>query len=139
MRYSKIAKQYFTVQEAEQKISSVNKLLLRLIKLNQVITLVKTLQVQTEVQFTTEVFFIQQYKKLHKLYFKFFKTYEDMLKLGAVIKDIDQGLVDFYAMHEGREILLCYKLGEKSIACWHEVKEGFNARKSVEELKLQNI
>src|SRR6476620_8376495 len=39
------------------------------------------------------------------------------------------GLVDFPALHEGEEVLLCWQLGEDEVAHWHRVDEGFAGRK----------
>ena len=49
--------------------------------------------------------------------------------LGAQVKDADDGLVDFPALREGEEVLLCWKLGEDEVAYWHGVDEGFAGRK----------
>ena len=51
---------------------------------------------------------------------------------GAVLKDIDSGLVDFFAAQDGRVVFLCWKLGEPGIENWHEVDSGFANRKPIE-------
>jgi hypothetical protein len=51
---------------------------------------------------------------------------------GAIVKDIDQGLVDFPAVREGEEILLCWRLGEDEITHWHSLEEGFAGRKRLD-------
>jgi hypothetical protein len=53
--------------------------------------------------------------------------------IGVMVKDLDIGLLDFPCEVEGRTILLCWKLGEKAIAYWHGVDEGFAGRKPVDE------
>ena len=50
-----------------------------------------------------------------------------------MLKDLDEGLVDFPAMLDGHEIYLCWKLGEERIGYWHGVDEGFAGRKPLEE------
>jgi len=50
-------------------------------------------------------------------------------ELGALVKDLDDGLVDFPARRDDEEILLCWRLGEDSIAFWHGLDEGFSGRK----------
>jgi hypothetical protein len=54
--------------------------------------------------------------------------------LGAQVKDADEGLVDFPALREGEEVLLCWKLGEAEVAFWHGLEDGFAGRRPVEEL-----
>ena len=50
-------------------------------------------------------------------------------EVGGLVKDLDDGLVDFPATYEGEEILLCWRLGEDEIAFWHGLDEGFSGRK----------
>jgi len=54
--------------------------------------------------------------------------------LGAQVKDADEGLIDFPALREGEEVLLCWKLGEGEIAYWHSLEDGFAGRRPLEEL-----
>ena len=51
---------------------------------------------------------------------------------GAIVKDLDEGLVDFPAQREGEEILLCWRLGEEDVAFWHGLEEGFAGRRPLE-------
>jgi hypothetical protein len=48
---------------------------------------------------------------------------------GAIVKDVDTGLVDFPARLHGEEVLLCWRLGEEQVAHWHGLEEGFAGRK----------
>jgi hypothetical protein len=54
---------------------------------------------------------------------------EQLERLGVLVKDLDTGLVDFPALHEGEEVLLCWQLGEGEVAHWHGMDEGFAGRK----------
>ncbi len=56
---------------------------------------------------------------------------EEIQAAGVLIKDIEAGLIDFPAVHGGREVLLCWKLGEARIEHWHGVDEGFAGRKPI--------
>ena len=49
--------------------------------------------------------------------------------LGLLVKDLDRGLVDFPALREGEEVLLCWQVGEAEVAYWHGLEEGFAGRK----------
>jgi hypothetical protein len=50
-------------------------------------------------------------------------------EVGALVKDLDVGLVDFPATRDGEEILLCWRLGEAEVGFWHGLDEGFSGRK----------
>jgi hypothetical protein len=54
---------------------------------------------------------------------------EELQSLGVVVKDLDQGLVDFPAQLGDEEVLLCWRLGEDEVAFWHTLEEGFAGRK----------
>jgi hypothetical protein len=57
--------------------------------------------------------------------------------IGVQVKDLDIGLLDFPCEIEGQIILLCWKLGEKSITHWHGTTEGFAGRKPVDERMMR--
>ena len=54
-------------------------------------------------------------------------------ELGCLVKDLDAGLVDFPTVYHGREVYLCWKLGEPSVQYWHGVEEGFAGRKAIDQ------
>ena len=53
---------------------------------------------------------------------------------GCVVKDLNEGLVDFPALREGQEVYLCWKLGEERIGYWHGIEEGFAGRKPLDDV-----
>jgi hypothetical protein len=54
---------------------------------------------------------------------------DELQQLGVLVKDLDRGLVDFPCVHHGREILLCWELGEDAVAWWHGADEGYAGRR----------
>lgn len=52
--------------------------------------------------------------------------------LGCLVKDLELGLVDFYAMQEGEPVFLCWQFGEPAVTHWHGVDEGYAARKPID-------
>ena len=66
-------------------------------------------------------------KELHALL-------HEIQELGVQVRDIDAGLVDFPSTLRGREVLLCWRLGEGDrIAYWHDLESGFPGRKIIED------
>ncbi len=54
--------------------------------------------------------------------------------LGLTLRDIERGLVDFPALVSGRQIWLCWQLGETSVGWWHGLDTGFDGRLPLAEL-----
>ena len=48
--------------------------------------------------------------------------------LGVELKDPALGLIDFPSLRDGREVYLCWRLGETSIGYWHDTDTGFAGR-----------
>ena len=53
---------------------------------------------------------------------------DEIFDLGVALKDVEQGLVDFPAIRDGRIVYLCWKQGEDEIRFWHDVDTGFAGR-----------
>ncbi len=62
----------------------------------------------------------------------------EIQETGCVIKDLDIGLVDFATLLRGREVYLCWKLGEDAIGFWHGTDEGFAGRKPIDQDFIDN-
>jgi hypothetical protein len=60
-------------------------------------------------------------------------SFSEIDAIGVQVKDLDIGLLDFPCEVEGQTVLLCWKLGEKSITHWHGVEEGFAGRKPIDD------
>lgn len=58
---------------------------------------------------------------------------EQIHSFGCEVKDLDIGLIDFRSLYQGREVYLCWKLGEPRIEYWHGIEEGFRGRKKIDE------
>ena len=60
------------------------------------------------------------------------RSYIDELKrLGVEFKGPE--LCDFYSIMNGREVFLCWRLGEPQVSHWHDLDAGFSGRQPVAE------
>ena len=48
--------------------------------------------------------------------------------LGIVVRDLDEGLVDFPTVRDGERAWLCWKLSDGDLGYWHTTREGFASR-----------
>lgn len=54
---------------------------------------------------------------------------QKIVDLGALPKGVDPALVDFPGRVDGRDVYLCWKLGEAKVTYYHGTDEGFSTRK----------
>ena len=47
---------------------------------------------------------------------------------GLQLKDLNTGLIDFLSQRNGREVWLCWRFDEPSVAHWHDLDSGFAGR-----------
>ena len=57
----------------------------------------------------------------------------ELARLGIELKDYFTGLVDFPCRMDGRDVYLCWKLGEPAVAHWHELEAGFSGRRPLDQ------
>jgi hypothetical protein len=50
---------------------------------------------------------------------------------GALLKDINTGLVDFLSIREGHEVFLCWQYDESEVSYWHDLNAGFAGRQPI--------
>ena len=130
-------KRYFTLKEAENLLPELSIKLRRLIKIGKAIHLLNKIEINYEDEFDFITNEINTRKNSHKLYFEFYALLEDILNYGAIVKDLNFGLVDFYSKYNSQEIFLCWQLGENKIKYWHEAELGYDERKPIELLSKQ--
>ncbi len=59
------------------------------------------------------------------------KKINEIQTIGCVVKDAENGLVDFYHERNGELVFLCWKYGEDGIDFWHDVNDSFKDRKHI--------
>jgi len=53
---------------------------------------------------------------------------EELRQLGVEPRDASEGIIDFPALLDGRDVHLCWKYDEAEVCHWHEVGAGFAGR-----------
>ena len=127
----------FTLEEANQLLGQIAPLIQRLQQLHQsILTTNQQLDEAadklsqgngypiTDLQTQIEELTASQ----RRLVEDFQSSLEHLERLGGVLKDLTQGLVDFYAIRDGEIVFLCWRMGEEHIQFWHSVEDGFAGR-----------
>lgn len=77
--------------------------------------------------------FVAQRRNLRALVRDFNRVVEEINGTGAILKDPEAGLVDFYAEVDGELAFLCWKPDEACITHWHSLNGGFAMRQPLGE------
>ena len=129
------ARKYLTLEEAQRLVPQVRKRLLKVMKLNTAIEILSEIEIsfddETEATFSD----IKFNKKFHSLCHRLFSELELLMKMGAMLDDIEKGTVNFYSVHNGKPVVLCWRLGDKHIKYWREMDEDFSERKPLSNLR----
>lgn len=56
---------------------------------------------------------------------------DELQQIGCILKGFEDGVVDFPARFDGRDVSLCWKLGEPEVGHWHEVHAGYSGRQPI--------
>jgi hypothetical protein len=128
---------YFTPEEAAEFLPAVRRLTQRMVRQRRALTRALERQERVRAAVTSNGGGIpasepvEAQAAVEKAAGAIARCIDGIHELGALVKDVDRGLVDFPALRDGEEVLLCWKLGEDEIAYWHGVDEGFAGRKEL--------
>ncbi len=53
---------------------------------------------------------------------------EHLESLGLMVRDLDEGLIDFPTVRGGERAWLCWKMSDGELGYWHTTREGFASR-----------
>jgi hypothetical protein len=124
---------HYTVQEANDKLPELQRLLEEMQQLGQQLATVRQRQAEIEMKMRSNG---HQHPAEDQLVGQSAQGVEEALRTGLEqlaewnieLKDLQLGLVDFPAVLEGRTVYLCWQLGEPEVAFWHETTTGFAGR-----------
>lgn len=134
------AKKYFTVEEANQTLPLVRAIVADIVRqygeikerkdrLEQLQKSKRAPQRESDSFYSDELAHIEE--ELEREWETLQGYIKELEKIGVELKDLSIGLIDFRARVEGREVYLCWKLGEDEVAHWHELEAGFQGRQSL--------
>jgi len=121
---------YFTLEQANEILVKIRPLIAELLELRQEI-----LKKQPQAWPVVEKSAGNGGGKLASELVQDFDRIDSLVKevnaTGAILKDINSGLVDFLALRDGREVYLCWRFNEPEIQYWHDIQAGFAGRQPI--------
>ena len=131
-----MAHRYFTLVEAERALPKIKKHMTRLMEIHDELTALSGVQIHADpADWNGHLLAININKRYHELSFKYFAELEAITQMGCHVKDVHQGLVDFYSKMGEKDILLCWQYDEATILYYHDSTSGYEERKPIDHVK----
>jgi hypothetical protein len=122
---------YFTLQQANEALTSVRPWMEEIQSIRQEI-LKRQPEIWTVMERSAGNGGNPTLSRMVKSFDRLDELIHNIQDKGAIIKDINLGLLDFPALKNGREVYLCWKYGEKNIEFWHEIDDGYAGRQPIQ-------
>ena len=123
----------FTLEQANRTLPLVKRIVADIVSTHERFT-----KAQDQVQNTSGREQIDAQTELDRAMDRLHELVDELSEVGAEVKDYQIGLIDFVSRHQGRDIYLCWKLGEDTITHWHELRAGFAGRQPVSMLDVES-
>ncbi len=115
-------KRRFTLEQANKTLPLVSRIVDDIVKAHETAT---SLQATIEASSQNSKDQQRTETELEKTLYRLQDLVDELSNVGCELKDYQTGLVDFIGRHQGRDVYLCWKLGEGKIGYWHEMQTGF--------------
>lgn len=136
MMMSDLTPKTFTPRQATQMLPLVKSIALDIIELTKEIQQVRerllhlgvvkiTRETEQEI-YASEVSSIRE--SVEKMELQLANCKQELIDLGLVIDQIEEGFVDFPASRRGEAIVLCWAIGENEVRHWHRLDQGCDQR-----------
>ena len=136
----------FTLEEANRLVPRISSLFSEIFNINaRIKSLSKDIEGLLEIWgeavmrigHQDNAFYVERVEKKNKAIDELKRRIEAIQSVGCIVKNIEQGLIDF--VHDNGEdvIFLCWKYGEDSIRHWHGLQDGYVGRRPLHELQMR--
>lgn len=130
-------KNYCTIEVAEAILPKIKRIVKKVININRTLEFMGSIDISYDDMYNDMRNNLKFNRKFFKLSFELYNLLDYLIERGILVKDIEKGLVDIYSLHEGREIFLCWSLGEEEIRYWREVNSKYKDKKPISLLRYK--
>ena len=126
---------YFTLEQARILLPEVRRHLQRVNRLRHHLLLLDSMDISHDDLEQDDRIQRALEKEFHRMSYKVYDELEKLDNKGVILRDVDEGLMDFRSTFQGRQIFLCWRVGEPTINFWHEADDGEQGRKHIHALR----
>lgn len=145
-----VAKRYFTVQQVNELVPHLSEIMTRILQLHAHLRRVAEQLAEAGLQLTPTILGGQleeaddpELARMHAhargLYAAVQDEIANLESLGAEIRDVEAGLLDFHSLLDGtQDVFLSWRVGERHVTHYHEGDRSIAGKKPVEGREFLN-
>jgi hypothetical protein len=130
-------KNYCTLEYAEAILPKLKRIVRKIVNTNRTLEFMSSIEIKYDDVYSEMRNNLKFNKKFFKLSHDLYSLLDFLLDKGIVVKDIEKGNVEIFSLHEDREILLCWELGDEEIKYWREVNSRNKDKKPISLLRYR--
>ena len=130
-------KNYCTLEYAEAILPKLKRIVRKIVNTNKTLEFMSSIEIKYDDVYSEMRNNLKFNKKFFKLSHDLYSLLDFLLDKGIVVKDIERGDVEIFSLHEDREILLCWGLGDEEIRYWKEVNSRNKDKKPISLLRYK--
>jgi hypothetical protein len=131
---------YFSLDLANDLISKVKPKINELIQLRDELELLDN----TKIEFDNDnienlLLEVELNKSFHDKNLKLYALLEELIRLGCIIRDIENIEIDFYSKLDGKDIVFCWDTKDDQILYWHDLNDSCEKKRPIKEIEQKYI
>jgi hypothetical protein len=130
-------KNYCTLEYAEAILPKLKRVVRKIVNTNRTLEFMSSIEIKYDDVYSEMRNNLKFNKKFFKLSHDLYSLLDFLLDKGIVVKDIEKGSVEIFSLHESREILLCWELGDEEIRHWREINSRNKDKKPISLLRYK--
>jgi len=129
-------KMYFSLQEVNEIIKKVKEDVTKIIQLRDELDLLDNTKIEfDEANVENFLLEVELNKSFHEKNIELYSTIGKLIRLGCIIKNLDDMEIDFYSKLDNKDILFCWHPEDEKILFWHYPGEEHAKRKPVQQIE----
>ena len=127
---------YFSLREANETVQQIKHTATRIIQLRDELELIDNTKIEFENDnMENYLLEVELNKNFHEKNLELYTMLGELIKMGCIIRDLDDFEIDFYSKFEKKDIAFCWVPGDDKIMHWHMIGENMSQRKPISDIE----
>ncbi|MFA5763820.1 MAG: DUF2203 family protein [archaeon] len=133
-----MSKIYFSLGEANEMVQQIKHQIEKLACLRDELELLDNTKIEFDVESIENYLLeVELNRNFHEKSLEVYTILGNLIKDGAIVRNLDDLEVDFYSKLNNKDIVFCWQLGQDKINFWHYPSEDKKLKRQIKEIEKQ--